>query len=298
MNTKWMKLTMFYYSVLFSISSIVVLAIFMKDSGPVIAEALPSKNVKSHETIYLANESSKISNVFLAETNIKLEQLHLYTTFTEQLPEEIKLDAPLIEKLPEEIKLDAPLIEQLPELPRGCEVTSLAMLLSFHDIHVDKMELAKNVKHNPATFERKNDKTYFGHPNNGFVGDMYSLTTPGLGVYHRPIAQLAEQYASEKTIYDFTGEDFSEVINQVGIGRPVWVIINSWYQKLPESEFTTWHTEEGPIKITYREHSVLITGYDDKYIYFNDPLKYRDKAPIDNFKEAWEQMGKQAITIF
>jgi len=284
MNTQWMKLTMFYYSVLFSIGSIVVLAIFMKDNGTVIAEALPSKNAKPPETIYLANDSNQISNKFITETNIKLEELHLYTSFIEQLPDEMQLEAPLI--------------EQLPELPRGCEVTSLAMLLSFHGIDVDKMELAENVKRNPAVFERKNGKTYFGNPHNGFVGDMFSFQTPGLGVYHKPIAKLAEQYAPDKQIYDFTGGDFSEVIDQVGFGRPVWVIINSWYKELPESEFTTWHTEDGPIEITYREHSVLITGYDDEYVYFNDPLNYRDKASIENFEKAWIQMGKQAITIF
>lgn len=42
--------------------------------------------------------------------------------------------------------LDVPLIAQNPELPRGCEVTSLAMLLNYAGIKVDKMKLAKEVK--------------------------------------------------------------------------------------------------------------------------------------------------------
>lgn len=202
----------------------------------------------------------------------------------------------MIEK--NKVKLEAPLIEQLPELPRGCEVTALNMLLSYHGIPVDKMELAENIKRNPATFKKQNEKIYFGNPHNGFVGDMYSFDTPGLGVYHEPISKLAKKYAPNKEVLDFSGEDFPSVIHHLSLERPVWVIINSHYKKLPETEFVTWHTEDGPIKITYRQHSVLITGYDEQYIYFNDPLNYRSKAPIEQFIDAWNQMGKQAITIY
>ena len=71
------------------------------------------------------------------------------------------------------------------------------------------------------------------------------------------------------------------------------------FKKLPDSEFRTWHTPSGTVKITYSEHSVLITGYDETYIYFNDPLtgEKNKKAPITDFEESWVQMGSQAITI-
>ncbi|MEI3611668.1 C39 family peptidase [Pseudogracilibacillus sp. SO30301A] len=214
----------------------------------------------------------------------------------EQKVSNLIIEEPNINK--QEAQLEAPLMKQLPELPRGCEITSLGMLLAFNDIHVDKLELADNIKRNPAIFERRGDKTYFGNPNNGFVGDMLSFDTPGLGVYHKPIAELAKQYAADMTVHDFTGEDFSAVEEQISLGRPVWVIINSHYNKLPESEFITWYTEDGPIEVTYREHSVLLTGFDQENVYFNDPLDQRSEAPKENFIEAWIQMGKQAITIY
>lgn len=195
------------------------------------------------------------------------------------------------------VKLDAPLIRQLPELPRGCEITSLAMLLGYHGIHIDKMDLAKEVRKNPAKYEEKNGKIYFGNPHNGFVGDMHSFENPGLGVYHEPIAELAAKYAGDRKVRDLTGHDFTHIMKQLNHKRPVWVIINATYKKLPDSEFITWQTEDGPVKVTKREHSVLITGYDEKYVYFNDPLDRTTKAPLGSFKDAWEQMGKQAITI-
>ncbi|WP_071393780.1 C39 family peptidase [Bacillus tuaregi] len=193
--------------------------------------------------------------------------------------------------------VDAPIIKQMPELPRGCEVTSLAMLLQHAGVQVDKMTLAEQIKKEPSTYRKENGVIYFGHPNDGFVGDMYSYHNPGLGVYHKPINNLAEQYLPGQ-IVDFTGADFHEVKVHLSDNRPVWVIINTAYSRLPDSRFQTWQTPSGPVKITYKEHSVLVTGYDKQYVYFNDPLtgEKNKKAPITEFEDSWVQMGKQAIT--
>lgn len=195
------------------------------------------------------------------------------------------------------VLLDVPLIQQMPELPRGCEVTSLAMLLQDAGVQADKTTLAKQIKKDPTPFQRRNGKVYFGNPHNGFVGDMYSLTTPGLGVYHEPIEELAKQYLPNR-IVNLTGSDFSELQKYLSQGAPVLVITNSTFRALPESAFREWDTPNGSIKITYYEHSVVITGYDQDYIYFNDPLsdQKNKKAPKDDFIAAWVQMGKQAIT--
>jgi uncharacterized protein YvpB len=206
--------------------------------------------------------------------------------------------SPSVEKkIKPSVLLDVPAIRQLPELPRGCEVTSLAMLLKDAGVQADKLTLAKQIKKDPTPFQRKNGKVYFGHPNDGFVGDMYSLTTPGLGVYHKPIKQLAETYLPDRII-DLTGSDFSMLQQYLSKGVPIWIITNSTYKKLPDSAFREWETPSGPIKITYYEHSVVITGYDQDFIYFNDPLtgEKNKKAPKADFLDAWAQMGRQAIT--
>ncbi|HJV31756.1 MAG TPA: C39 family peptidase [Bacillales bacterium] len=205
-------------------------------------------------------------------------------------------DIPVI-KIKDQVDIDAPVISQLPELPRGCEVTSLAMLLNQARISVDKMELAEKVKKDPTKKKYTNGEIHFGNPNDGFVGNMYTFQAPGLGVYHDPIAKLAEHYLPGK-ITDLTGSDFEELKTHLSDGRPIWVIINTSYQKLPENLFETWNTPTGQVKITYKEHSVLITGYDSQFIYFNDPLTgtKNKKAPIKDFEESWVQMGRQAIT--
>lgn len=85
--------------------------------------------------------------------------------------------------------LNAPYIQQMPQLPRGCEVTSLAMLLQHAGVKVDKMTLAKQVKKVPF---RQNG--LYGNPYKGFVGNMYTFTQSGYGVYYPPVYELAQKY--------------------------------------------------------------------------------------------------------
>ncbi|MDQ0272262.1 uncharacterized protein YvpB [Cytobacillus purgationiresistens] len=202
-----------------------------------------------------------------------------------------------IVKIQDKVLIDTPSIPQFPELPRGCEVTSLAMLLQHAGVDVDKMTLAKEVRKNDEPYKQKDGKIYYGHPNDGFVGDMYTYEKRGLGVYHAPIKELAEQYLPGN-ILDITGSDFSSIKTHLSDDRPVWVITNTTYKKLPSASFQTWQTSSGEIDITYKEHSVLVTGYNEDYVFFNDPYtgQKNTKAPIKDFEAAWVQMGQQAIT--
>lgn len=195
------------------------------------------------------------------------------------------------------VPINAPLINQLPELDRGCEVTSLAMLLQSAGIKVDKLTLAKQIKKDPTPFSYKNGQPYFGNPNVGFVGDMYSNLRPGYGVYHGPLAALAKNYLGNRVI-DLTGKGFSAIEKQLDQGIPVVVITSITYHEVPKSEWMTWQTPDGPFKGTKKEHAVLLTGYTKNTLYFNDPLKSKKNATADRkaFLKAWAQFGSQAIS--
>lgn len=189
-------------------------------------------------------------------------------------------------------------IKQLPELKRGCEVTSLAMLLNFKGVSVDKMTLAQSVKKDTTPYNVINGKIYFGNPNNGFVGDIYDYNKKGLGVYHLPIYALAVAYAGNDVV-DVTGCEFEDLYYFLNKNSPVWVIINTKYDELPNSSFENWITPDGEVRVTYSEHSVLIVGYDDNFVYVNDPLSQSgySKKEKNKFIKAWKQMGRQAVTI-
>ncbi|MCL6572023.1 MAG: C39 family peptidase [Bacillus sp. (in: Bacteria)] len=176
-----------------------------------------------------------------------------------------------------------------PQLYNGCEVTSLAMILNYHGVNVSKNELAEKIKTVPLTY----DNGQKGNPNAGFVGDM--ANGPGLAVYNGPVLELAQKYVGDRAV-NLTNRPFAEILMKVSQGLPVWIITTSSFA--PVSVFQTWNTPIGEIDITYSEHSVVITGYEENYIYINDPYGEKNKkVNRTNFIAAWKQMGKQAIVI-
>lgn len=187
---------------------------------------------------------------------------------------------------------NVPLIQQLPELDRGCEVTSLAMLLQYAGVSVDKIQLASEIK--KVNFL---DDGVRGNPNEGFVGNIYTFSESGYGVYHEPLFQLAKKYLPNKAV-DLTGKSIEEMYKSVKSGQPVVMITNATFAPLDEDEFTTWETNSGDVSITYNEHCVVLVGYDKEFVYIRDPLSESldVKVPRDSFEEAWMQMGSQAIS--
>ncbi|MCL2698969.1 MAG: C39 family peptidase [Defluviitaleaceae bacterium] len=203
-----------------------------------------------------------------------------------------------IEELPAAHRIEnVPMILQNPELPRGCEVTSLAMLLQFHGVRgVTKTDLADRVNKDETPHRREGGRIYAGNPNTGFVGDMTNMQNFGYGVYHGPIYELARYYRPTSTM-NLTGAYFDALQRIITMNRPVWIITNATHRRLPDSDFETWITPLGEISITRWQHSVLITGYDEDFIYFNDPLSGARSMPRNDFIMAWEQMGRQVIAL-
>lgn len=164
--------------------------------------------------------------------------------------------------------LDVPLVLQKPDLMRGCEVTSLTMMLQFVEIQVDKMELAQKIKY--ESFEKNGLK---GNMHQGFVGDMYSFDKPGLGVYVEPILEIAKLFVPDERIINLSNKEPEHLYKTIDKGFPVWVLTNALFKELPDSQFHSWNTDVGEMKVTYQQHSVVITAYDEDYVYVNDPLK-------------------------
>jgi len=193
--------------------------------------------------------------------------------------------------------LDAPLVKQNPELPSGCEITALTMLLQFDGIQKDKMELLPKMETDPTPIRWAEDGSiaYWGNPNLGYVGDITGKKK-GFGIYHAALFELLKKYIPEGI--DLTRSSFDRLEQQIAQGIPVVVWTTITYTVPKEEQWVVWDSPLGPVKTTFQEHSVLLVGYDEGHVYVNDPLSGGIKVKIEKeqFISSWEAMGRQALS--
>lgn len=186
-------------------------------------------------------------------------------------------------------KLNVPLENQWPDLPNGCEVTALSMLLNYYHVKVNKEELAQNIKHVPV----HNPDGTRGDPHLGFVGDM-SEARGGWCVYNEPLYAVARKYTNR--IRNATGQDFIEILYLVAKGHPVMIITTLSFSRVRDMQ--TWQTDQGKVQVTPSSHACVITGYDKnkKIVYVNDPYGVKNKAVSwANLRASYNQQGRQAL---
>ncbi|RTE03596.1 C39 family peptidase [Paenibacillus whitsoniae] len=191
--------------------------------------------------------------------------------------------------------IDVPAVSQFPELPAGCEITSLTMLLQHYGIAKSKMELVEEMPRDTTQEKLNADGSiaYWGNPNVGFVGDVFRKQR-GFGIYHAGLFPLLKQYVPQAI--DVTGKPFEAYEQQIAKGIPVIVWTTIDYQ-LPY-KWVTWDTSLGPIQTTYSEHAVVLVGYDETNVYLNDPYNGGKQVQVNKkqFMDSWEAMGKQGLT--
>lgn len=192
----------------------------------------------------------------------------------------------------QEQRLDVPLENQMPDLPNGCEVTSLSMLMNYYGIKVNKNELAENIQH--VDFFTDGGK-YRGNPNQGFVGHM-SIANAGWCVYNGPLYNVARKYTTH--IKNITRSDFLSLLKLVSIGHPVLIITTTTFNRV--NDMQTWDTNTGKVNVTPSSHACVITGYSKpkKVVYVNNPYGYKNQ-PVNwkNLQASYNQQGRQALYI-
>ena len=199
---------------------------------------------------------------------------------------------------PKSVILDVPLISQLPELKNGCEITSLAMMFRFASIDVDKMTLAsKVIKDNtPLVYDNSGKIVYWGNPSKGFVGDITGKK-PGYSINPEPLRALMEEYIPNKSLI-LTDCEFSDIEKILVDNRPVIVWVTNDF-KTPARE-AQWLSNGEVINANFSQHAVILTGFDEKNIYYNDPLSNTKNKSVDktSFKNIWTMMGKKAVSYY
>ncbi|OUQ76499.1 C39 family peptidase [Lactobacillus gallinarum] len=192
----------------------------------------------------------------------------------------------------EKQKLNVPLENQLPDLPNGCEVTSLSMLMNYYGIKVTKNELAQNIQHVDSFTD---NGRYRGNPNQGFVGHM-TVANAGWCVYNGPLYNVARKYTNH--IVNASGSNFLKILKLVSDGHPVLIITTTTFSRV--NNMQTWETNSGKVNVTPSSHACVITGYNKKkkVVYLNNPYGFKNQAVNwHKLEQSYDQQGQQGFTL-
>lgn len=187
---------------------------------------------------------------------------------------------------------NVPVIKQLPELPTGCEVTSLAMLLQYNGFNFSKLDVANTIVKAPLP-SLKNGIMQGAHPKDYFVGTPFSKQS--YGVYAPVIVSTLEKLAPGRSL-DLSGKSFEDILKSLDQGQPVimWVTIG-----LKEIQKTAvWNTPYGKYQWIAPEHAVVLAGYNNESVFVNDPLTGSLVAYSKTvFINRWNSLGNQAVSM-
>ncbi len=189
----------------------------------------------------------------------------------------------------QEISLEP--ICQYPELPTGCEVTSLAMVLNFYHISCDKCDIADNylTKGEVGTVD-------FHY---AFEGDPRDESS--YGCYANVIVETARRvitaYDAPLSVSDLTGTPLDGLRGYLDGGIPLIV----WgTQDCREGHFSvTWNVDGKDLTWFTPEHCMVLIGMDDSIVRVADPI-YGNIISYDRavFESCYNSLFQQAVAIF
>ncbi|WP_090790719.1 C39 family peptidase [Paenibacillus sp. GP183] len=184
-------------------------------------------------------------------------------------------------------------LSQLPDLSNGCEAVAATMLLNWAGVSVKKEDIANALPKGDMPAANDDDAMIGANPQYVFVGDPFSV---GFGVFHAPVANVINTYLPGN-IKDITGASFNDLLETIKSGKPV--VVWATENMVTPNIALEWQDYNGDIVDWYEpEHALLMTGWDDDHAYMNDPMTGKEERySLWDFKDVWETMGSQAITV-
>ncbi|HBT95759.1 MAG TPA: hypothetical protein DEB24_06640 [Coriobacteriia bacterium] len=159
-------------------------------------------------------------------------------------------------------RLDVPYTSQYPDMPFGCEVVSVTMMLQHAGVQLTKEDVAAGLSYSPD-------------PDQGFTGSLYYTNYDGLGGIVRPqgIANVVLGYAGSAV--DLTASAWETIQASLDDGKAVCM----------------WITTPA------LDHTVVLTGYSATEVWYNDPQVGKDVVMgVDLFRYYWQQNGQRALS--
>ena len=199
------------------------------------------------------------------------------------------------------VYIDMENVLQLPELPVGCEITALTILLRHCGFDADKTDLAKNYLPQSWGNPRYEDgKTYKDSFFDYFIGDPFSR---GYGCFASAIEKAANSYIADHgggfTVKNISGSHPDVLYDYLAEDVPVlcWATDGM----IEPEYYETWYDNETGEQLDWylNEHCFVLAGFNmcDDIENLNDPIKGIIDYNINRFETRYDQMYRQAIVI-
>lgn len=209
----------------------------------------------------------------------------------------------LIETKPQKevgIKWKVPLVMQNPELPTGCEITSVTMVVNFYGYDYDKIIMTDKYLDKSNNFYYENGQLFGPNPQKFFLGNPRSTSGYGLqcfsGTWVNSLNKVFEENKSEHYAEDITGRSLKELENELQFAP---ILISASIDMNPATPRVLFKDSETKEDVTtYRNfHCVVLVGYDENYYYINDPLGTFSKLEKARLERAYTSTGQQAVIV-
>lgn len=210
-------------------------------------------------------------------------------------------ELPKKKKTPTKHKIDVKNIMQKPELPYGCEIVSLTIVLNHLGFDVDKMYMSDNYL-KQVDYWDKDGERYGADPYKAFPGNPAELNSTGC--FAPVIADSANRFFKDNNSsnigIDTSGQTLTELFHTY-IDNDVPVIIWITSSDLHEIVYKySWKTEDGDtIRFPSYEHCVVMTGYDTKkkVVYVADPLVGNTSYDMQLLEKRFTELGSNSVII-
>lgn len=199
-----------------------------------------------------------------------------------------------------EYMINVSYISQKNDYPTGCESVSAVMALQHWGVKISVDEFIDEYLVKSDFYWDSDGIMHAEHPAEKFVGNPRE--SMAFGCYAPVIEKALRKIFIEKdTPLEVVNEQGMNLNDLCGtyIDNNIPVIIWASMDMKPTRNGRTWVLENGE-KFTWiaGEHCLLLTGYDEKYYYFNDPLVGKDVAYKKEIVELrYKELGYQALVI-
>ena len=192
------------------------------------------------------------------------------------------------------------IIEQYPELPTGCEITAMTMVLNYYGYDVDKVTMALDYMPKvPAEFYRGTDGRLMGPDlENYFVGDptQDSGYICGTGAIVTAANTYLTDVGSDLTAVALKNAQPEELYALIDQGIPVviWCTINME----DRAETDGWYREDGTfMEWSTNDHGAVLIGYDEDTVTVADPIYNRITVSREQFEKILAERGGQCVIL-